>query len=99
VIPGGTYRGQAKDALFPSLSASLVIAQGFSEEGAYQIVKALFDHYDDLKLVHKAARHWTSAGSLKNFHVPFHDGAIRYFKEAGAWTSDHEKRQQELMRR
>jgi len=99
VIRAGTYRGQDKGFLAPSLSASLVVAEDFSEEGVYQIVKALFEHYDDLKLVHKAARHWTVKNSLKKFHIPFHPGAVKYFKEIGAWTSKHEKRQQELIRK
>jgi len=97
VIRAGTYRGQDRDAAFPSLSASLVIAEDFPEEGAYQIAKALCGHYEDLKLVHKAARHWTVKNSLDNFNIPFHSGALRYFKEIGAWTSQHEKRQQELI--
>ena len=75
----------------------MVIAEDFPEEGAYQIAKALFGHYEDLKLVHKAARHWTVKKSLDNFHIPFHSGPLQYFKEIGAWTSQHEKRQQELM--
>jgi len=97
VIPAGTYRGQKKDALAPALRASLVIAKDLPDEAAYRIVKALFDHYDDLKLVHKAARHWTVANSVKDFHIPFHPGAIRYYKEIGAWTSAQQKRQEQLM--
>ena len=99
VVRAGTYRGQDKDALAPSLNASLVVAEDFSEEGVYQITKALFGHYGDLKLVHKAARHWTVENSLKNFHIPFHPGAVKYFKELGAWTSRHDKRQQDYIRR
>lgn len=97
VIPAGTYRGQDKDVLAPALSASLVVAKDLSEEAVYRITKALFDHYNDLKLVHKAAKHWTVKNSLKKFHIPFHPGALRYFKEIGAWTSEHEKRQQRLI--
>jgi len=97
VIPAGTYRGQDKGFLAPSLSASLVVAEDFPEEGVYQIVKALFEHYDDFKLVHKAARHWTVKNSLTKFHIPLHPGAIKYFRQIGAWTSEYEKRQRDLL--
>ena len=98
VIPAGTYRGQDKEVIAPSLSASLVVAKDLSTEAVYEMAKALAEHYGDLKLVHKAAKHWTVKNSLKNFHIPFHPGAVKYFKETGAWTSQHEKKQQGLIR-
>jgi TRAP-type uncharacterized transport system substrate-binding protein len=33
-----------------------------------------------------------------NISHPWHEGAIRYFREAGLWTEAHERRQQELLR-
>ena len=97
VIPKGTYKGHSKDALAPSLSASLVAAEYLSTETAYEIIKAFFDHYNDFKLSHKAARFWTVDNTLAKFHIPFHDGAIKYFKEKGVWTAEFEKKQQELL--
>ncbi len=97
VIRAGTYKGQDKDVLAPALSASIVVAESLPDEAVYEIAKALNEHYGDLKLVHKAAKHWTVENSLKNFHIPFHPGAVKYFKEIGAWTSKHEKTQQDLM--
>ena len=97
VIPKGTYTGHTKDALAPALSASLVVAENLSTETVYVIVKALFDHYNDFKLSHKTARYWTVKNALEKFHIPFHDGAIKYFKEKGAWTAQTEKKQQELL--
>lgn len=96
VIPAGTYNGQHKSALAPALSATLVVKDDFSEDAVYKITRALFES-DDFKLVHKAARYWTVQNSLKKFNIPFHAGAIKYFKEIGVWTSEYEKRQQELM--
>jgi TRAP-type uncharacterized transport system substrate-binding protein len=29
--------------------------------------------------------------------LPYHEGAIRYFKEIGIWTAANEKRQKEVM--
>ncbi len=31
--------------------------------------------------------------------MPWHVGAIRYFKEAGVWTDEHQKNNDQLMRR
>jgi TRAP transporter TAXI family solute receptor len=97
VIPKGTYKGHNKDALAPSLSASLVASKDLSTKTVYEIVKAFFDNYSDFKLSHKAARFWTVDNTLKKFHIPFHDGAIKYFKQKGVWTAGAEKKQQELL--
>lgn len=97
VVPKGTYKGHDKDAIAPSLSASLVGAESLSTETVYEITKAFFGHFDDFKLAHKAARFWTIENSLEKFHIPFHPGAIKYFKEKGVWSSEQEKRQKELI--
>lgn len=97
VVRAGVYRGQDKPAHVPGLNTSLAAAKNLPEAAAYEIIKALVTNYESFKLVHKAARHWTVANSLKNFPVPFHPGAIRYFKEIGAWKAVHEKRQQKLL--
>jgi len=97
VVRAGIYKGHNKDALAPSLNASMVVAEDLSKEAVYRITKALFDNYADLKMVHKAAKHWNVKNSLENFHIPFHSGAIKYFKEIGAWKSEHDKRQAALL--
>lgn len=98
LIPAGTYKGQDKDVYVPSLSATLVASGDLSEEAAYQITKTLFSHYEELKLVHAAARHWTVENSLQNPPLAFHPGAIRYYKEIGAWLPEHEEKQQNLLK-
>lgn len=96
-IPPGTYRGQDTAVTVPSLSAGLVVAEGLSEQTVYEIAKTLFTHNEDLKMVHKAARHWTVQNTLKKFYIPLHAGAKKYFKEIGAWKPEYEKRQQALI--
>jgi TRAP transporter TAXI family solute receptor len=96
-IPKGTYKGHDKDAYAPALSASLVAADNLSGEAVYDIMKAVYGHFDDFKLSHKAARYWTIENSLAKFAIPFHPGAIKYFKEIKAWKPEHEKKQQALM--
>ena len=63
----------------------------------YQIIKALFDHYEDFKMSHRAARYWTVKNSIAKFHIPFHPGAIKYFQEIGVWTSEHAEKQKKLL--
>jgi len=65
------------------------------ENIAYQIVKALHKGYDELKDMHKLLVDWTIDNALRIdllevYMIPYHPGAIKYFKEIGKWTPRHE---------
>jgi TRAP transporter TAXI family solute receptor len=54
----------------------------------YEVVKALHKGFAIYKDMHHAMPHWNIHQAVTNpSHVPYHNGAIRYFKEAGVWTS------------
>lgn len=53
---------------------------------AYRTTKAVFEHLDGLRTAVKAAKDTTPENSAKfigNAAIPFHPGAVRYFKEKG----------------
>ncbi|MGH2425322.1 MAG: TAXI family TRAP transporter solute-binding subunit [bacterium] len=64
--------------------ANLAVAhQTFDESLAYQITKLIYERRADLALVHKEATNITLIGVKGRSPLPFHPGAIRYFKERG----------------
>jgi TRAP transporter TAXI family solute receptor len=64
----------------------MVCHQDVPEEYAYKITKAMFEHQAQLQEGVKAAKDTTVANSVRfvNGTIPFHPGALRYFKEVGA---------------
>ena len=66
-----------------SRQLSSAMAKLMSDATAYAITKAVFDNFDDFKKLHPALATLTKADALKGETVPFHPGAIKYFKEAG----------------
>lgn len=54
-----------------------------SEEGVYQVVKAVMDHHDELVSSTHAAAAYTVPEAVKNAGVPLHKGALRYYQEIG----------------
>lgn len=98
-IAARTYKGQDKP--FQTVAAGRT---GFSvradlpEEMAYRIAKAIFADPEQFSKIHGAARHVNLKNTLDRHPFPFHEGAVRYFKEAGVWTDALEKRQQELLK-
>jgi hypothetical protein len=82
-IPGKMYKGT--DTAQPAFGvlATLVVSADMPEATAYVITKAVFDNFDDFKKLHPAIANITKEGSLKGNTVPFHPGALKYFKEKG----------------
>ncbi|HEX9397735.1 MAG TPA: TAXI family TRAP transporter solute-binding subunit [Burkholderiales bacterium] len=78
------YKGMAADNRQATVMNLLVAHQSMDDKQAYNIVKAMFDHRDELIRVHKEAENIklenqkTAASS-----IPWHPGAIRYFAEKG----------------
>jgi TRAP transporter TAXI family solute receptor len=74
---------------YPDRSADLV----------YAVTKAMIDTYNDYKTGAPGAE--GMALSTQNFTwvVPYHDGAIRAFKEKGVWTDAAQKHNDNLVKR
>lgn len=84
VIPAGSYSGQATPNNMTSSWNILVAHSRMSEQQAYEITKQLWEGKPDLVAVHKEALNIELANQSNTVSpIPFHPGAIRYFKERG----------------
>lgn len=82
-IPKGTYAGMEADAPVAAVTNLLVAHERMEEPLAYQITRVLLEHTPELVAVHKAAQEITLKSAVIGSPVPFHPGALRYFKEKG----------------
>ena len=96
VIPKGTYKGQEQDAAFPSMTVNLTVLDTFPEDTAYDITKTIMESKTELKAVHATGKHW--GNSIENPAVPYHSGAVKYFKEKNMWTPELEKIQNDMLK-
>lgn len=85
MIPPNTYRGQTHEVRTPAISALIVCRADLPEETIYKITRAIFRNHDEIKAGHAAGRDWNLQNTMKEPPIPFHPGAIRFFKEAGVW--------------
>lgn len=83
-IPGGMYAGNPEDVHTFGVKATFVTSSRVDEEVIYQVVKAVFDNFDNFKTLHPVFAnlepvHLVTEGNS----APLHKGAERYFKEKG----------------
>jgi uncharacterized protein len=83
-ISKDVYHGMEKDNHIATVNNLLVAHQNMDDKTAYNIVKAVFEHKDELVRVHKEAENIRLEGQKKDASpVPWHPGAVKYFAEKG----------------
>ena len=83
-IPGGMYRGTDTDVQTFGVGATFVSSAKVPENVIYVVVKSVFENFDDFKKLHPAFGVLKKEEMVKDgLSAPLHDGAAKYFKEAG----------------
>jgi uncharacterized protein len=84
VIQKSVYRGMEADNQAATVTNLLVVHQNMDDKTAYNIVRAVFDHRDELIRVHKEAENITFENQkTEASSIPWHPGAIKFFAEKG----------------
>ncbi len=83
-IPGGMYNGNPDDISTFGVAATFVTSTAMSDDIAYQMVRAVFENFDEFKRLHPAFAVLTKEGMVRNaLSAPLHGGAERYYREVG----------------
>ena len=98
-LPAGMYDGLDKPVNVFDIPTYLVADARLPDDVGYNVVKSIFDHVEQFHSFHSAAKEWTLEGAVDDPKVPFHEGAVRYFKEKKVWTAEHDKQQAALLKR
>jgi TRAP transporter TAXI family solute receptor len=86
IIPKDTYSTGA-DVPVVAVANLLVVSETMPEPLAYDITRLLFEKQDELAAIHPQARELSLSTALTGSPVPFHPGAIRYYRERGVWPA------------
>jgi len=84
VVPAGTYKNQAQDVTTVAVNAVLIVGNDLSADVVYNITKALFDSQAELASAHAKGKELNLKYAVKGVSIPFHPGALKYYKEKGA---------------
>jgi uncharacterized protein len=83
-IPPGAYPGYDKPNQIVDVWNILVTGERMTDDVAYNIVKTLVEKKAELVAVHKEAESFSLENQVQDRSpIPFHPGALKYFKEKG----------------
>lgn len=82
-VPGAMYKGNDQDIPTFGVKAVLVTSTDVSDEAVYTVVKQILENFDSFKSLHPAYANITKESLLDGLSAELHEGAKKYFKEAG----------------
>ena len=83
-IPGGLYAGNPNPTPTYGVLATFVTSAKVADATVYELVKAVFENFDEFKKLHPAFANLDPKDMVKNGNsAPLHPGAIKYYKEKG----------------
>ena len=83
-IPGGVYAGHPNPTPTYGVLASFVTSAKVSDAAVYELVKAVFENFDEFKKLHPAFVGLDPKNMIKDgLSAPLHPGAVKYYKEKG----------------
>jgi TRAP transporter TAXI family solute receptor len=84
-VPVNLYPGADNDADVATfgVKATFVTSAKVSADVVYAVTKEVFENFDSFKKLHPAYAVLTKASMLEGMSAPIHEGAMKYYKEAG----------------
>jgi TRAP transporter TAXI family solute receptor len=97
-VKAGSAPGMANNTALLHNDIYLVAAKDLSDDGAYAVVKALWENIEELWAAYRALKSWRQARMVsRNAFIPYHPGVIKFFKEKGKWDKNMDDLQAKLL--
>lgn len=85
IKPNPKLPGLKNGASVLGLDYTLWTHKGVSDDTAYKMAKAMYENADKLRAASPLWRRFRSETMAKDMGVPYHPGAIKFYKEKGMW--------------
>ncbi|UCD27550.1 MAG: TAXI family TRAP transporter solute-binding subunit [Planctomycetota bacterium] len=92
--------GTKESGPIPLVTVPVAIAanKSISDDAAYQIVKAVMENNAHLKRIDPSYAYFNiDRAIMETFPIPYHPGAIRYYKEKGIWKAAEDAKQAKVL--
>jgi len=89
IIPKGTYPGQDRDLKVAANPTVLLVEKDLPEDIVYKMVEVIYAKaLDEIRKQHKALSYLSLESATQVGGIPFHPGAIKFYKEKGIKVSE-----------
>ncbi|MBI2186900.1 MAG: TAXI family TRAP transporter solute-binding subunit [Acidobacteria bacterium] len=85
-IPARSYTHVTADVPVVGTSNGLMVSAELPADLVYQITKATFDELERFRGSYPTIAGFTLEVAPKDGLIPYHEGAIRYYRERGVWA-------------
>ncbi|WIF94101.1 TAXI family TRAP transporter solute-binding subunit [Caminicella sporogenes] len=83
-VPAGLYSNQNKEIKTVGVKSALICSADLDEELVYNLVKTMYENYEEIVGSHKALEFVSLDEAVKGLPpVPIHPGAVKFYKEKG----------------
>jgi uncharacterized protein len=94
VIPAGTYKGIDRETTVPAVAMFMATHRDLPDSFVYAMTKMVWDNFNEFSSYHPLSAKFKAVDVTKIVDaVPYHTGAIKYYREAGIWNKDLDARQ------
>lgn len=97
-VKANNFENQPQPFWVLKMTTLLTTSARTPEETVYRLTKAVMAHHEEFVKYHASARAWTVKNTMTDPKVPFHPGAVRYYKEVGAWNAEMDRIQERLLK-
>jgi TRAP transporter TAXI family solute receptor len=95
--PGGTVKEPTVLTTYP---IQMAVSTSLTDEDVYTILKAIYEKHSELAGAHVWGKEWVPSNYvIEGFQIPYHEGAVKFYKEVGLWTEAAEATQQALSKK
>ncbi|HET7341609.1 MAG TPA: TAXI family TRAP transporter solute-binding subunit [Methylomirabilota bacterium] len=98
VVKAGEATAVVEDTCFIAYDTYLAAGKTVPDAVVEAALKTLWDNTDKLAPIHPLFKEWTRERAVDvDATIPYHPGAVRFYKERKAWTAEMEAAQQKLL--
>ena len=98
IVKPGEATAVVEDTCFIAYDTYLAAGKMVPDAVVEAALKVIWDNTDKLAPIHPLFKEWTRERAVDpEVTIPFHPGAVRFYKERGTWSAAMELAQQRLI--
>jgi TRAP transporter TAXI family solute receptor len=97
-LKAGSATALVEDTCVIAYDIYLTVSKKVTDAVVGTLLKGVWDNFEKLHPIHPHLKEWTRERAVTaDVTIPYHPGAIRFYRERGVWTPEMEQAQQKLL--